>query len=77
MRQIIAILSIVCVSGCALPSAQPHTSVTPGESRIVSEREEKLPSSSTIRISTQTAAANPAPTPSVRVKITVPDSAPR
>ena len=75
MKRAISLLAPLLIAGCAFTPPPAHTSVTPSESRIISEREEKLPSFSTIRISTETAKTEPMP--SVRVRITVPESGPR
>jgi len=66
---IILMLSAV-LSGCVMPMRPAKTLVTPGESRIRSERQEVRPSETTLRIRAVTPAqAEPAPAPIVYIQI--------
>jgi hypothetical protein len=62
----------VALSGCAMSPRPARTEVTPGESEIKSEREERRPSETHLRIRATTP---PAPVPDkepVRIRILVP-----
>lgn len=59
------------VAGCAAGPKPARTEVTPGESHIKSEREEKRPSESRLRIKVEPMA--PKAAPSVKIRIVVPE----
>ena len=71
-RIVLALLGVAALSGCAMSPRPARTEVTPGESEIKSEREERRPSETHLRIRATTP---PAPAPvqePVRIRITVP-----
>ena len=55
-------------TGCAAVARPARTEVTPGESRVFTEREERRPVEHTTRLKVQTPAAAPA-RPVVRIKV--------
>lgn len=70
-RTLISLLTLALISGCAFAPRPARTSVTPGESEIRSEREERRPSESTVRIKATVPPAQPS-NPPVVVKIILP-----
>lgn len=83
MRTIAAVLAAAAafaLTGCAMSPRPARTEVTPGEIEIRSEREERRPSESTLRIRASTPALPPAPAPQeppVRIRIILPAPAPQ
>lgn len=80
MRTIAAVLAAAAafaMTGCAVSPRPARTEVTPGESEIRSEREERRPSESTLRIR---ATVPPAPAPErqeapIRIRLILPGTA--
>lgn len=60
------------LSGCAMSPRPARTEVTPGESEILSEREERRPSETHLRIRATTPPAPAPQEPPVRIRIIVP-----
>lgn len=72
--------AVATLSGCGAFPRPARTQVTPGESEIVSERDERRPSETTLRIRASTPALPPAPAPQeppVRIRIILPAPAPQ
>lgn len=77
IRPLIAVAALVALAGCAVSPRPARTEVTPGETEIRSEREERRPSESTLRIR---ATVPPAPTPErdeapIRIRLILPGTA--
>ena len=62
------------LTGCAMTPRPARTEVTPGESEIRSEREERRPSETHLRIRATTPPAPAPQEPPVRIRIIVPRS---
>lgn len=73
IRPLIAVAALVALAGCAVSPRPARTEVTPGESEIRSEREERRPSETNLRIRATVPAPAPTPEPSVRVRIILPE----
>lgn len=76
MRNVLSVAAMLALaaalSGCAMSPRPARTEVTPGESEIISERDERRPSETHLRIR---AVMPPAPAPQeppVRIRIRVP-----
>lgn len=71
----IAVLALV-LSGCTVSPRPARTEVTPGESEIMSEREERRPSESTLRIWAvvpRQEEPEPESVPAIRLRIILPE----
>lgn len=70
-RIAVALVLVLGLTGCMATPRPARTQITPGESEIISERDERRPTESTMRIR---ATVPPAPTqePPVRIRIFVP-----
>lgn len=76
MRQTLSLAALIVLAaalgGCATSPRPARTEVTPGESEIKSEREERRPSETHLRIRATTPPAPAPQEPPVRIRITVP-----
>lgn len=69
---VLIVLCLTVLSGCAITPRPARTTVTPGESEIRSEREERRPSESVMRIRSSTAKTPEAPIPQpLRIRIRI------
>lgn len=78
MRNTLSVAALIALaavlSGCAMSPRPARTEVTPGESQIISERDERRPSETHLRIRATTPPV-PAPAPqepAVRIRIIIP-----
>lgn len=69
---VLAAVAMLALGGCAVSPRPARTEVTPGESEFRSEREDRRPSESRLRIRATTPAPEAPPEPPVRIRITVP-----
>lgn len=70
-----ALVLALTMTGCMSSPRPARTEITPGESEIISERDERRPSESTMRIRTvipQAPAPEPAEEAPVRIRIILP-----
>lgn len=67
------VLAGTALSGCVATPRPARTEITPGESEIISERDERRPSESTMRIRTTIPPVERESTPPVRIRIILPD----
>lgn len=76
MRKTLPLAALIvlaaALTGCAVSPRPARTEVTPGESEIRSEREERRPSETHLRIRATTPPAPAPQEPPVRIRIRVP-----
>lgn len=71
-RITLALVLAGTLGGCAMSPRPARTEITPGESEITSEREERRPSESTMRIRATVPPVEQDSTPPVRIRIILP-----